>query len=641
MEQAQSEGAESDDVSLRVMNEEKSEVGVISNAQGGVLQSKQLPYVRLVLMWNVALGMIGGTSIYLLEGNLEWLDCFYVAINATTATGLTSIDLTRLRAASLVLVAALMQLGAATLLSCFPVVMRIMALEAILPRTADQSSPKRWWRRRKIATFDLRRYRLVPEWLVEYKALVFLLRIILCYHAVVYIFYGTILACYVAFVPPARHSALHDSDATPGAWACFTVITSFNNVGFTLQNDGFAKLHDKPVALLAVGMLVLHGNVLYPACLRWIVVWLSAVSPHGSNRKVYLRYLLLHGRKLYSHMFSSQATWLLVATQLALISLQVTVTLLVSRNDKSFRGRQGASRIDLAAFQAVNTRHAGITAVNIATLHGGTLVLQMAMMWLAPVPLVAALSKSSEIYTTQSQKRERCVSDATAEEEDDADMDESARSRRRRQRSGRRITVSLLPTDEAPPPRETHIPDAMVDTRALLLERYPDRSPPWTERISTRLDAFAYHCRRTAYEAYGSSGFARDAGLIFLAWFAIACFENFKHVEDCSDAYPGAKGLFHAAFELASAFGNVGLSLGSIKHPEKDASFSTDLCAASLLVLILVQIGARTRDMPRRIDASMTLPSISGDDCLVAPRPEDRPSAETHSGAEEPSPLLV
>jgi len=611
---------------------EYGQVEIISNAEGGVRRSRQLPYVRMVLCWKVGLALVGGSVVYGLERDARgpsWFHCVYAATNCATATGLSSFDILRLRTASLVVLAVLMQLGAATLISLVPVVLRIAALEAALPRqmgeqesaAEDSRSLARRWlegraQSRKLVTFDLRKYRLVPEWLVEYKALCFLLRVALAYHLAVYLTYGAVLAALVAYQPAARRDARAQLHASPVAWAAFTVISSFNNVGFSLQAGSFESLSDQPLALFACGMLVLHGNVLYPACLRWIIVGLSARAAKDSNRKVYFRYLLLHGRKLYSHLFSSQATWLLVATQLALISAQIAVTLLVSRNDKGFRDRSGALRLDIAAFEAVNTRHAGFTAVDLAHLHGGTLLLQMAMMWLAPVPLVAALRSSSQ----PTQHRAASLAAPST-----ASLDE----RDRRHASGRRITVALgagpldaegrprLSSETACEPPSHEVPDAMVDTRALLLERYPDRSPPWTERVTTRLEAFAYHCKRAARNAYAAAGFHRDAALIFFAWFLIAVLQNFRATR-ADDTCDNTQGLFYTAFELASAFGNVGLSLGSIKAPTANASFSMDLNTPSLLILILVQLFARTRDMPRRIDSSLTLPTFSGIDLLRA-----------------------
>ena len=80
-------------------------------------------------------------------------------------------------------------------------------------------------------TFDLRNYKRVPEWLVEYKALLILQRVILAYHAACYLVYGGLIAAYVARVPSARRAATADVAAAPLPWAAFHALSAFNNVG--------------------------------------------------------------------------------------------------------------------------------------------------------------------------------------------------------------------------------------------------------------------------------------------------------------------------------------------------------------------------------------------------------------------------
>jgi len=112
------------------------EMGVISN--DAIKRSKQLPFIRLVLIWNLCLAITGGTAIYLNEydrrDSPNWFKCFYLALNSSSATGLSAFDITRLKTGSLVLVALCMQLGASTLTSLVPVILRIAALEVALPK---------------------------------------------------------------------------------------------------------------------------------------------------------------------------------------------------------------------------------------------------------------------------------------------------------------------------------------------------------------------------------------------------------------------------------------------------------------------------------------------------------------------------
>ena len=66
--------------------------------------------------------------------------------------------------------------------------------------------------------------------------------------------------------------------------------------------------------------------------------------------------------------------------------------------------------------------------------------------------------------------------------------------------------------------------------------------------------------------------------------------------------------IFFALFELVSAFGNVGLSLGPLEH--KNGDFSRDLGSPALFIIAVVALVGRTRGLPSTIDASLTLPKI-------------------------------
>ena len=53
--------------------------------------------------------------------------------------------------------------------------------------------------------------------------------------------------------------------------------------------------------------------------------------------------------------------------------------------------------------------------------------------------------------------------------------------------------------------------DAMVDTRLLLMLKYPDDKAPLRERVALRYSALRYHVRRLLRDATRVSGAARDA----------------------------------------------------------------------------------------------------------------------------------
>lgn len=66
--------------------------------------------------------------------------------------------------------------------------------------------------------------------------------------------------------------------------------------------------------------------------------------------------------------------------------------------------------------------------------------------------------------------------------------------------------------------------------------------------------------------------------------------------------------LFSCLFEIVSAYGTVGLSLG---YPNVDTSFSGQFNVVSKLVIIAMQIRGRHRGLPYELDRAILLPSDS------------------------------
>ncbi|KAF5021499.1 hypothetical protein F66182_6459, partial [Fusarium sp. NRRL 66182] len=96
-----------------------------------------------------------------------------------------------------------------------------------------------------------------------------------------------------------------------------------------------------------------------------------------------------------------------------------------------------------------------------------------------------------------------------------------------------------------------------------------------------------------------------DLWYIFLGLFVIAIVEA-DRLESSADNY--AFSLFAVLFEIVSAYGTVGLSLG---YPGTNASFSAQFRVISKLVIIAMQIRGRHRGLPYALDRAILLPSES------------------------------
>ena len=88
--------------------------------------------------------------------------------------------------------------------------------------------------------------------------------------------------------------------------------------------------------------------------------------------------------------------------------------------------------------------------------------------------------------------------------------------------------------------------------------------------------------------------------------------------------------LFSVLFEIVSAYGTVGLSLG---YPNVDTSFSAQFGVVSKLVVIAMQIRGRHRGLPYELDRAILLPSDSlhlKEDVDAAKRAGRRNSSLSH-----------
>lgn len=95
-----------------------------------------------------------------------------------------------------------------------------------------------------------------------------------------------------------------------------------------------------------------------------------------------------------------------------------------------------------------------------------------------------------------------------------------------------------------------------------------------------------------------------DLWFVFLGFFLIAIIEG-SRLENTKEI---AFTLFSVLFEIVSAYGTVGLSLG---YPDTNASFSAQFKTLSKLIIIAMQLRGRHRGLPYALDRAILLPSES------------------------------
>ena len=95
-----------------------------------------------------------------------------------------------------------------------------------------------------------------------------------------------------------------------------------------------------------------------------------------------------------------------------------------------------------------------------------------------------------------------------------------------------------------------------------------------------------------------------DLWFIFIGLFIIAIAEGPRLQDTTQTAFT----LFAVLFEIVSAYGTVGLSLG---YTGINASFSTEFSVVSKLVVIAMMVRGRHRGLPYDLDRAILLPSES------------------------------
>jgi len=438
------------------------------------------PLFRIVVGWCTTCSLLGAIAIWLFERRkVKFFDCLFFAVSATTNTGLATVDILSLSQGSWATLCVLALAGSSVLLSILPVVVRMHYLQGYIPMD--------------LRTFDLRKFRKVPLWVVEYKALQ-LIRNVVLFYVTFFLCFGVlaIWTCIYQYgeervmYKPGEHVGGEWHAVSPLSFSVFTAVMGFTNSGLslrpTLRGGGMF-----PGLLAILDVLALAGNTFFPVLLRWSLVFLSWCSAVESSRKVYFRYLILNGRSHYASLFSSQQTWLLLALQLTFLSVQTAAVWGLGSN----------VNFNQAFFMSVNTRHAGFSAVDLGQQNAGVLVLFLGMMFLAPTPFVVVLQQSSGRQNNGPEERKEAAQKNAAEQEAERMTMRNNKKELKRQRQQQRQTCENSPKNNSDcsgggEARKGPLP---------ALRRSAEEAP--TEEVEAPPNSVV-HCRRPRGRSYHS-----------------------------------------------------------------------------------------------------------------------------------------
>ncbi|KAL8783681.1 MAG: hypothetical protein Q9213_004475 [Squamulea squamosa] len=351
----------------------------------------------------------------------------------------------------------------------------------------------------------------------------------------------------------------------------FNAASGFSNSGMMLLDANMVAFQSSRYMLITVGLLVLAGNTCFPIFLRlilwtiWSLLRFLPETPKVIDYRVTLRFLLDHPRRCYTNLFPSRHTWWLLASLISLNAIDwIAFEVLNIGNGAILKNLSPGTRAIDGLFQAIAVRSGGFYVVTILNLRIGLLILYVIMMYISVYPVVITM-RNSNVY----EERSLGIYDEPALEASSGSSDHTLTkqatpsNRKEALISGlkRRMTVSTQNHDSKPAPSESRGYFVRQQLRGQLAH-----------------DLWWVVCAILFITIIETSSFERD---------------------------PVTYSAFNIIFEVISAYGTVGLSIGL---PTAAYSFSGDWHVGSKLILCAVMLRGRHRGLPVAIDRAVLLP---------------------------------
>lgn len=363
---------------------------------------------------------------------------------------------------------------------------------------------------------------------IEYRALKTLAGILIFYYAGFHIMGLVVFLPWIVSSPYYANLLRTEDGQNPRWWGVFTPASMFNDLGLTITPDSMISFQKAGLPLLFGAFLIVIGNTGFPVMLRFII-WVCCKferlrvrdPPDGSRLYQELRFLLDHPRRCFTLLFPSKATWWLFWILVLLNGIDLIFFVILDLDQTVVESLTGPQKVLNGFFQAVSTRTAGFSSVNLAELHAAIQVSYLVMMYISVFPIAISVRRTN-VY------EEKSLGIFGGEEDGDGDQ-----------------------------------------------------------------SYVSQHLRRQL---------SFDLWFIFLGLFIISIVEGDRVANTNEPAFT----TFSILFEIVSAYGTVGLSLG---YTGINASFSAEFRTLSKLIIIAMMIRGRHRGLPYALDRAILLPS--------------------------------
>ncbi|CAF3671312.1 unnamed protein product [Adineta steineri] len=376
-------------------------------------------------------------------------------------------------------------------------------------------------------------------------------------------------------------------------------ITSFNQNGLSPWDNGMTLFVTDIFMNIFIMLAVISGTSLFPAILRGVIVLLKHFSPW--KYKIFFDYILLNNHRLSAVIFPSVQTRLYVSVTILMQILGVSVALILDFHNEKLAMYDGGEKFMIFMFQVVNTRFGGYATITITELSAATLLIFVLLMGIKPQMLCTINETPFEmewVLLQTQQQIENKVSHSDGQPSVDIFLPVN-RMKHYLLRQGSLTKAEAKNYFVRTHRAETSINElierrvqrrmsAMSAERNILIEGFDDKLTNNIHISLLRMKLLLIiFCRHVVLSLFSLLTSTRT--WLFIVVFLICCFEAPRVIPSNPQIT-----VFRIIFEVISAFGGCGLSLG---FSNITSSLATVLSTPSKISLILVMCMGRHRGL--------------------------------------------
>jgi Trk-type K+ transport system membrane component len=328
----------------------------------------------------------------------------------------------------------------------------------------------------------------------------------------------------------------------------------------------------------------MSGTSLFPVLLRNFVIMLRLLAPW--RHKVIFDYILMNNHRLSTLLFPTLQTRIYLLITVLLYVMGVSISLILDLTNDTFAIYRPGTRVLIFFFQTVNSRFAGFQTVDLTLFATATLVVYLMLMATKPQMLCALDESPFELSWLALQAREKADAQTNPVERlsstpiinhDTSTASTSADAVLFMQHAERFLHRQSLVTKDL---ARQHF------SRNFRIGENRQDEPNHLTALHIRL-FLIYFIRALLKNAF--SFFILTRTWLFVFIFLICAFEY----RQMAPVDPNIT-IWHIIFEIVSAFGTVGFTLG---YPDVTSSFATVLSPASKVILIITMFLGRHRGL--------------------------------------------